>query len=60
MTSLYDIDLVGPETVLAVLGIDEATLLDLVNQDRLPAYRIGAAVRFRAIEVANLTAQLAA
>ena len=57
MTSLYDIDLVRPEAVLELLGVDEQDLLELVNQGRLPAYRIDGAIRFRAMEVAALTAQ---
>ena len=60
MTSVYDIDLVSPEAVLELLGIGEAELLGLVNAGRLAAYDLGGAIRFRAIEVAELTAELVA
>ena len=60
MTSPYHIDLVPPEAVLELLDIDEERLLALVNEGELPAYRLGDSVRFRALEVAELTARLVA
>lgn len=60
MTSVYDIDLVSPEAVLELLGIGEAELLGLVNAGRLAAYDLDGVIRFRAIEVAELTAELVA
>ena len=54
MPSVYDIDLVGPAEVTEILEVDEAALLELVNSGRLPAYRIGDSVRFRAVGVADL------
>ena len=51
-----DIQLVRPEQVMQILGLDESGLLGLVNAGQLPAYRIGDAIRFRATEVAALVA----
>jgi excisionase family DNA binding protein len=57
--SVYDIDLVGPRAVTEILDIEASTLVRIVNEGRLPAYRIGNSIRFRAIEVAAFRAALA-
>lgn len=50
-----DIDLVGPLEACAMLVVDESELLEMVNGDRLSAYRLGGHIRFRAAELASLT-----
>ncbi|MDE0653411.1 MAG: helix-turn-helix domain-containing protein [bacterium] len=49
-----DIDLVGPLEACEMLVVDEDELLELVNGDRLSAYRLGGHIRFRATEVMSL------
>jgi excisionase family DNA binding protein len=56
---VYDIDLVGPRAVTEILDIEASTLVRIVNEGHLPAYRIGNSIRFRAIEVAAFRAALA-
>lgn len=52
--TLPDIDLVGPLEACQMLVVDEAELLELVNGDKLAAYRLGGHIRFRAAEVGRL------
>ena len=49
-----EIDLVGPLEACEMLVVDEAELLELVNSDQLPAYRLGGHIRFRSGDVLNL------
>lgn len=49
-----DIDLVGPLEACEMLVVDESELLELVNGDRLSAYRLGGHIRFRAADVVHL------
>ena len=44
-------NLVGPAVACRLLGIDEDGLLRGINDGFVPAYRIGAAVRFRPSEL---------
>jgi excisionase family DNA binding protein len=49
-----DIDLVGPLEACEMLVVDEARLLELVNNGHLTAYRLGGHIRFRAADVVDL------
>ncbi|MDE0195667.1 MAG: helix-turn-helix domain-containing protein [bacterium] len=49
-----DIDLVGPLEACEMLVVDESELLEMVNEDRLSAYRLGGHIRFRAVDVVRL------
>lgn len=49
-----DIDLVGPLEACEMLVVDEATLLELVNDGQLAAYRLGGHIRFRSTDILNL------
>ena len=50
-----DIDLVGPLEAGEILVLDEPELLELVNTERLSAYRLGGHIRFRASDVMSLS-----
>lgn len=54
------IDMLTPAQTRTKLHVDDAALISLVNDGRLPAYNLGEGIRFRALDVAALDRQLVA
>lgn len=52
---LPDIDLIDPSWAMNKLVVDEATLIDLVNQGELDAFNLDGHIRFRRRDVVELT-----
>lgn len=58
--TVTSIDMFTPARTCELLDLDEAAVIDLVNQGHLPAYNIGGQIRFKVVDVRAATTVIAA
>ena len=58
--SIASIDMFTPARTCELLDLDEAGVIELVNQGHLPAYNIGGEIRFKVVDVLAATTVIAA